>query len=106
MPWRVLYFIGDCIYVLAYYVIGYRKKVVFANLIIAFPEKTVQERMAIAREFYHNFIDTFIETLKFISISDKEFSKRVSGILIFLQRYTKAGKVYSFIQVTFSTGNL
>jgi KDO2-lipid IV(A) lauroyltransferase len=92
MPWRVLYFIGDCIYVLAYYVIGYRKKVVFANLIIAFPEKTVQERMAIAREFYHNFIDTFIETLKFISISDKEFSKRVSGNFDLLAMLHKSGK--------------
>lgn len=50
-----------------------------SNLLIAFPEKTQQERIKIAKAFYHNFLDTFIETLKFLSISDKEFSKRISG---------------------------
>lgn len=49
------------------------------NLQRAFPEKTAPERVKIAKEFYHNFIDTFIETLKFLSISDKAFSKRISG---------------------------
>jgi KDO2-lipid IV(A) lauroyltransferase len=50
-----------------------------SNLLIAFPEKTQEERVIIAKEFYHNFLDTFIETLKFLSLSDKEFSKRLSG---------------------------
>ena len=49
------------------------------NLLIAFPEKTEQERVTIAKDFYHNFLDTFIETIKFISLSDKEFSKRLTG---------------------------
>ena len=49
------------------------------NLFIAFPEKTKEERVRISKEFYHNFFDTFIETLKFLSISDKEFSKRIAG---------------------------
>lgn len=50
-----------------------------SNLLIAFPKKTPEERIKIAKEFYHNFLDTFIETLKFLSLSDKEFSKRLSG---------------------------
>lgn len=49
------------------------------NLMIAFPEKTNEERVKIAKEFYHNFLDTFIETLKFLSLSDKDFAKRLSG---------------------------
>lgn len=49
------------------------------NLKIAFPEKNEHERVQIAKEFYHNFLDTFIETLKFLSLSDKGFSKRISG---------------------------
>lgn len=79
LPWRILYVLSDCVYVLIYYVIGYRRKVVMDNLLIAFPKKTPQERIKIAKEFYHNFLDTFIETLKFLSLSDKEFSKRLSG---------------------------
>lgn len=77
LPFPVLYFFGDMIYGLLYYIVRYRREVVMANLLIAFPEKTEAERKKIAKKFYHNFIDTFIETLKFISISDKAFFKRV-----------------------------
>lgn len=66
-------------YFLLYYVIGYRREVVMSNLLIAFPEKTQHERLQISKEFYHNFLDTFIETLKFLSLSDKEFAKRLTG---------------------------
>ncbi len=79
LSWGVLYFVSDCVYVLIYYVIKYRKQVVMSNLLIAFPEKTEKERTEIAKEFYHNFLDTFIETLKFLSLSDKAFSKRLTG---------------------------
>ena len=79
LPWKILYLLSDAAYVLLYYIINYRRKVVMSNLLIAFPEKTHQQRVKIAREFYHNFLDTFIETIKFISLSDKEFSKRLSG---------------------------
>lgn len=77
LPWRVLYLLGDGIYGLVYYVFGYRKQVVMNNLVIAFPEKTEKERVLIAKDFYHNFIDTFIETIKLISITRKGFEKRV-----------------------------
>ena len=50
-----------------------------SNLLIAFPEKTEKERLQIAKQFYHNFIDTFIESLKFLSLSEKEFAKRLTG---------------------------
>jgi KDO2-lipid IV(A) lauroyltransferase len=59
-----------------YHVAGYRKEVVFSNLAIAFPEKTFNERKKIAKQFYRNLIDTFIETIKLLSISEKEFNKR------------------------------
>jgi KDO2-lipid IV(A) lauroyltransferase len=71
-----MYLIADGIYVLVYYVFGYRKQIVMSNLAIAFPEKTAAERIRIAKDFYHNFVDTFIETVKLISISAKEFDKR------------------------------
>lgn len=61
---------------MVYYVFGYRKEVVFKNLSIAFPEKSEQEKIKIAKEFYGLFIDTFIETIKLISISKKQFQAR------------------------------
>jgi len=56
------------IYGLVFYVFKYRRDTVHANLALAFPEKTAKERAAIAKKFYHNLIDTFLESLKFISI--------------------------------------
>ena len=50
---------------------------VMQNLSIAFPNKTEQEKTRIAKDFYHLFIDTFIETIKLISISKKEFLRRI-----------------------------
>ena len=78
IPWRICYIIADGLYGLVYYIIGYRKNIVLQNLAIAFPEKTPAERVRIAKDFYHNFIDTLIETIKMISISNKELEKRYS----------------------------
>ena len=76
LPLRVLYFFADCIYGLVFYIIKYRKGVVLNNLAIAFPEKTEKERKQIAKKFYHNFLDAFIESIKFITISKREILKR------------------------------
>lgn len=76
LPWFVLYGISDLLAFLTYYVFGYRKKVVLGNLAIAFPEKTTSERKEIAKQFYRNFSDTLAETIKMISASDEELSKR------------------------------
>lgn len=69
---------SDGIYLFMYYGFGYRREIVKKNLLIAFPEKTDTERTQIGKEFYKNFIDTFIETIKLVSISRKEFDRRLS----------------------------
>jgi KDO2-lipid IV(A) lauroyltransferase len=74
-----MYVMSDGLYVVIYYVIGYRKGVVNKNLSIAFPEKTDKERVRIAKDFYHNFLDTMVEIIKLISIDEKEFSKRITS---------------------------
>ncbi len=79
LPLRVLYFISDCFYVIVYYVIRYRRDIVTNNLNIAFPEKSVEEKTKIAKKFYHNLLDTFIEMLKMISASDRFIRKHVTG---------------------------
>jgi KDO2-lipid IV(A) lauroyltransferase len=79
LPFFVLYFLSDCISFLLANVFKYRRAVVLGNLQIAFPEKTEEERKQIAKQFYKYFTDTFIETLKFISISKKQLLKRSTG---------------------------
>ncbi len=76
LPFKVLYLLSDLIYVILYHVVGYRKKVVYGNLKIAFPEKSEKERKAIAKKFYAHFVDVFIEMIKSFTISKKEISKR------------------------------
>ena len=79
LPFRVLYFLADGIRVLVFYGLKYRREVVLNNLLIAFPEKTEKERFDIARQFYKNLIDTFIESVKFISLSPKAAFRRSSA---------------------------
>jgi KDO2-lipid IV(A) lauroyltransferase len=63
-------------FVVAYYILGYRKKIVAENLLHAFPEKTQGERLAIEKAFYRNFTDSLAETIKLLTISRKELTKR------------------------------
>lgn len=73
---RVLYILSDVLYVVLYYVIGYRKKVIRKNLKLAFPEKSVQERLEIEKKSMHHFLDILMEVIKSFTISKKEISKR------------------------------
>ncbi len=79
LPLSLLYFISDGIYGLVFYILKYRKEVVMKNLSIAFPEKSETERIQIAKKFYHNLIDTFVETIKMISASKSMYNKRFKG---------------------------
>jgi len=76
LPIRVLYILSDGIYGLVYHVFKYRRDVVMNNLTTAFPEKSEKEKVQIAKKFYHNLLDTFIETIKMISVSKKNLLKR------------------------------
>ena len=66
------------------------------NLAIAFPEKSVSERKLIAKKFYKNLTDTFIETIKLLSISEKEFSKRAVMDLDACNALAASGKCIQF----------
>ena len=77
MPWWVIYLHADLLYLVAYYVIGYRKKVVRQNLAECFPDKSAKERKVIEKEFYHHFTDYVAETLKLLHISDDDMRRRM-----------------------------
>jgi KDO2-lipid IV(A) lauroyltransferase len=81
---------------LIYYIIGYRKDVVFSNLAIAFPEKSIDEHKVIAKKFYKNFTDNFIEIIKLLSLSKKELQKRFTGEFDIPNSYYESGRNIQF----------
>src|SRR6185437_10835773 len=92
LPMRLLYLVSDAIYGIVYYVFGYRKKIVMNNLRQAFPEKTEAECTRIAKKFYRNFIDSFIEVIKLVSASDAWVSKRFTADVAVLDELYATGK--------------
>ncbi len=78
LPFPLLYLLSDGVYLLLYYILGYRKKVVVANLKKAFPEKTPAEILAIQKKFYRYFCDMFLETFKTLTISRKMMLRHCS----------------------------
>ncbi|GAC1448211.1 MAG: lysophospholipid acyltransferase family protein [Chitinophagaceae bacterium] len=92
LPFAVLYLLADFFYFITYYVIGYRKEVVFKNLLIAFPEKTGAERKKIAKAFYHHFWDNWIEALKLLSISEKGIRARITADLAVMDTIYLSGR--------------
>lgn len=76
LPFPLFYLLSDLLCFLLYRVTGYRKKVVMENLRNAFPEKTEEERKRIAAEYYRNLADIMLETLKMLTISEKEVTRR------------------------------
>lgn len=77
LPLRVLYIFSDIIFVVNYYIVGYRKKVVYDNLKNSFPNKTEGEIKKIQKQFFLNFSDYIVEMVKLITISEKELKIRV-----------------------------
>jgi KDO2-lipid IV(A) lauroyltransferase len=92
LPFSALYLLADFFYFITYYIIGYRKELVYKNLSIAFPEKTTAERKKIAKQFYHDFWDNWMEALKLLSITRKTVLARVSGDMAALENIYQSGR--------------
>lgn len=76
LPFPLFYLLSDFLFLLGYYIIGYRKKVIHQNLKNAFPEKTEAEITAIGRKYYRHMIDLFLETFKVLVMTPKQLQKR------------------------------
>ncbi len=92
LPFWLMYILSDGISFLLYHIIRYRRAVVKQNLLIAFPEKTDEERRKIERDFYTHFTDNWIEFIKLLSISKKELNKRFIGKYELLNELYKTGQ--------------
>ena len=77
LPLRVLYVFSDVLYLVAYRIVGYRKRVVRSNLSSSFPGKSEAELRQVERRFYHWFCDYIVETVKLLSISANQLRRRM-----------------------------
>jgi KDO2-lipid IV(A) lauroyltransferase len=75
-PFWLLYICADIIYLISFYLVGYRKKTVIQNLKNSFPEKTDKEIKELRRKFYRHFADLVVETIKAFQMSEGTFMKR------------------------------
>jgi len=104
LPFPVLYFLSDILYLFLYYIIKYRRIVVSENLLNSFPEKSKSELRQIEKRFYRYLADLMLESVKTISISANEIKKRfVFKNLELLTNYLQNGR--SVIAVTGHYGN-
>jgi len=76
-PKFILYAFADLVYIILYYLIGYRKSTVQLNLRNSFPEKSEAEIKKITKKFYHQFSDTFVENIAIFKMSKKQILKMV-----------------------------
>ena len=77
LPYPVIYFISDILFLIIYKIIGYRRVVVETNLKNSFPDKNKEELKKITINFYHHLCDIIMEGLKGFTISEKQIRKRL-----------------------------
>jgi Kdo2-lipid IVA lauroyltransferase/acyltransferase len=106
MPFPLLYLVSDGLYVILYYVIGYRKEIVLQNLRNSFPNKSDVEIKKIRKQFYHYLCDLTLETFKTLTISKSAMIKHCSIYPDTLKLFNKlAAENKSFILVLGHFGN-
>lgn len=93
LPLGILYGISSIMAFLTYRVVKYRRKVVRKNLEASFPNKSKIEIQQIEQNFYVHFCDFIIESIKAISISDKQLMQRTTiKNPELIEDYFKSGK--------------
>jgi KDO2-lipid IV(A) lauroyltransferase len=78
LPMPVLYLLADIFYLILYYLVRYRRKIVRENLKNSFHDKSEKERAILERRFYRHFSDYIVETIKLAHISQEELLRRAT----------------------------
>ena len=77
LPLSILYLLSDCSYFWLYRVFKYRRRIVWRNLKMSFPEKSKAELQTIESRFYRWLCDYFVETVKLTTMSKAEMHRRM-----------------------------
>jgi KDO2-lipid IV(A) lauroyltransferase len=77
LPLSVLYAFSDFLFVVSFYLVRYRRTLVWRNLTRSFPEKSAASLRSIEKDFYKNLCDYAVEMLKLVTISKEELEARM-----------------------------
>lgn len=93
LPYFILYGLSDFLFLVIWYVMPYRKKVVLSNLRRVFPDRSERELRKLAWRFYRHFADLVAESLKNFSITPAQAGKRMDqqGAEV-LNRFAREGR--------------
>ena len=80
LPLKILYVFSDIIFFLNFNFFRYREKIITQNITTSFPEKSYEDIKKIRKNFYRNFSDYLVETVKSFSISETEARVRMQHI--------------------------
>lgn len=76
IPFPLLYRLSDILRFILKDILGYRRSVIDQNLAYCFPEKTKAERALIASDYYRNFVDIILESIKGLVVDPKKLIPR------------------------------
>lgn len=76
LPLSMLYVVSDFLFIILYYLIGYRKKTVTENLSRSFPDLSNREIRSLRSRFFRYLTDYFIESIYIIHMSREEVDRR------------------------------
>lgn len=76
LPLAVYYFFADCIFILIYYFLRYRRNVVKKNISRAFPSKTPENKKSIEKKFYRHLADYMVESAAMVRMTKSDYATR------------------------------
>jgi KDO2-lipid IV(A) lauroyltransferase len=93
LPMRALYALSTFLYLLAFYVVRHRHRVIREQIAKVYPQSSAAERRQIHKQFLKNFCDVMVEVLKSVSMTEADMCARVQILnLDEARRYLDAGQ--------------
>jgi KDO2-lipid IV(A) lauroyltransferase len=93
VPLRALYVFSSFLYLLAFYVVRHRHRVIREQLEKVFPEWSDAERERVHKRFLKNFCDVVVEVLKSVSMTEADMRAHVRIVnLEAARRHLDAGQ--------------
>ncbi|MBK7959098.1 MAG: lysophospholipid acyltransferase family protein [Bacteroidetes bacterium] len=77
MPFRLIYWVSDCLYYLILKPFPYRDRIIKKNISLSFPNYTDQQVQLAQNKFYRYLVDLFLESIKVMSMNKDEILERM-----------------------------
>jgi len=93
LPLWIYYTVADFFFILTYYLIRYRRKIVRMNISRAFPTEPPVNVKAIEKRFYRHFADYIVESAAMIKMTKSDYQKRFRFVNVdLLDAFLKKGR--------------